>query len=60
MVSLIAFASLRYFGGGVHLSTCYRCLSGHLSVFGPGQTGHHRRLVTAHMRSNSRDIIRLP
>ncbi|MCF8023489.1 MAG: accessory gene regulator B family protein, partial [Clostridiales bacterium] len=26
MVSLVAFASLRYFGGGVHLSTYYRCL----------------------------------
>lgn len=26
MASLVAFASLRYFGGGVHLSTYYRCL----------------------------------
>lgn len=26
-ICLIAFASLRYFGGGVHLSTYYRCLT---------------------------------
>ncbi|MTI85496.1 MAG: hypothetical protein FH756_16780 [Firmicutes bacterium] len=26
MICLIAFASLRYFGGGIHLSTYYRCL----------------------------------